>query len=77
MASHLPPWIASNICLPYKDGCYEVTNNPESDDDPLTRHSITLAFYDGYGFEINGVYREPRYWRETKIFERRYGPVIK
>jgi len=68
-------WKKTEIELPPKDGIYEVTNNPYFESDPFNREMISTCVYDGYGFELHGVYRDPLYWRDCKSRERRYGKV--
>lgn len=67
-------WKSSEEELPEKDGTYEVSNFPEAENDGLRREMTSTSWYDGYGFQYLGVYREPKYWRDPPIFkEKRYG----
>jgi len=66
-------WIDVNEELPPRNGFYEVTNNPSG---PDTFPNVGFAKYDGYGFLIDSIYREPSFWRvykPSKQRERRYG----
>lgn len=70
-------WIDTEVELPSSDGSYEITNTPayESDGDWTQRYPISTAYYDGWGFSCNGVYKQPRYWRKHELAEKRYGKV--
>ncbi len=70
-------WILCSEELPPCDGTYEVSDYPDQDQNCLMRHLITLGYYDGYGFQFSGIYKEPKYWRDYKKREVRYGKVKK
>ncbi len=71
-------WIKCSKELPSEDGTYEICNCPEKEDDPIRREMTATAYYDGYGFNFLGVYRQPKYWRKYEFLEKKYGkqPVI-
>jgi len=57
-------WIETEKELPQEDGTYEICNHPEM---------TATAYYDGYGFQYLGIYRIPKYWKDYKILEKKYG----
>lgn len=69
-------WINTLKELPYEDGTYEITNLPEIEEDSITRNVTSTAYYDGYGFQYLGVYRNPGYWRKNDFkLEKKYGKI--
>lgn len=68
-------WIETEKELPPQDGIYEITNHPEKEDDLLRREMTSTAFYDGYGFNFLGVYRQAKFWRKFEYVEKRYGKI--
>lgn len=68
-------WISIEEELPPCDGTYEITNHPEFEEDPIKRELTSTAYYDGYGFEFLGVYRNPGYWRKFEMKEKKYGKI--
>ena len=58
-------WIETSKELPPCDGKYEVTNTYNGNSD--------IAFYDGYGFEFDGHYVKPKYWKNWRPKEKKYG----
>jgi len=60
-------WISTNIELPPHDGEFEVCNDEKVDG--------CLGFYDGYGFQLEGIYRSPLFWRNTVKQSKRYGKL--
>lgn len=68
-------WISVQDELPSKDGIYEITNHPEKEDDWCKHNMTGTAFYDGYGFEYLGIYRNPLFWRKYTVTEKKYGKI--
>ena len=66
-------WIKSSEELPGEDEMYEICNYPEAENDGIRREMTATAYYDGYGFQYLGVYRDPLYWRNYKRLTRKYG----
>jgi len=66
-------WIECEKELPEKDGCYEICSHPELEIDGIKRECTATAYYDGFGFQYLGVYREPKYWRKYEYLEKKYG----
>lgn len=69
-------WIEVTKELPPCDGTYEITNNPQLENDWINRYPTGTAYYNGYGFEYLGIYRSPKYWRKYEFKEKKYGKVI-
>lgn len=69
-------WIESEKELPQEDGTYEICNHPEAENDGIRREMTATAYYDGYGFQYLGVYRIPKYWRDYKRLEKKYGKQV-
>ena len=69
-------WVETQKELPDADGQYEICNHPELENDSIKREVTATAYYDGYGFKYLGVYREPKYWRNYKKLEKKYGKQI-
>lgn len=65
---HWPHWNKSDEYLPEMDGKYEMTNS-------ISLGPSGIGEYDGYGFRWEGHYVEPKFWREYKTLEKRYGCV--
>lgn len=69
-------WIDVSKELPPCDGTYEITNHPEFEEDPIRREVTGTAYYDGWGFQYLGVYRNPGYWRKiAPKLSKKYGKV--
>lgn len=68
-------WIETEKELPPQDGSYEICNHPELENDSLRREVTTISWYDGYGFQWLGVYRQPKYWRKYEMIQKRYGII--
>lgn len=68
-------WIKSSEELPEKDGCYEITNNPELENSLEGVFHFGVAKYDGYGFKYLDIYRRPLYWRTITPLEKKYGKI--
>jgi hypothetical protein len=68
-------WIDTEKELPPDDGTYEITNNPDYENDPIKREGTSTAYYDGLGFNYCGVYRNVRYWRRYEPMQKRYGRI--
>ncbi len=65
-------WIRTDKELPPEDGYYWATNWPENTDST----DRVIAYYDGYGFKCEGIYRSPLYWMNLERLSKKYGKVI-
>lgn len=68
---NLNPWRKSEIELPEHDCIVECCN----DKDSYMDFDMITAEYNGYGFKLFGMYRNPKYWRYAKPLEKRYGKI--
>lgn len=68
-------WIKVEDELPPEDGHYEVTNDPDKYEGWWVKQDVGPAYYDGHGFQYNGIYRCPAYWKKLHLSERTYGKV--
>jgi len=62
-------WISTEAELPPEDGVYLCTNHLES------FYDRGFCFYDGYGFSVQGIYRNVKYWGFQDKREKRYGII--
>ena len=63
------PWRDASIVLPDYDctvECGNEINNP---------FDLDVCEYNGYGFKHFGMYKQPKFWRYTKLLEKRYGKL--
>jgi hypothetical protein len=58
-------WVSVDDELPPEDGLYRITNDPLSD-------IGGIASYDGYGFEVDGIYRKPQFWQKYEFIKKKY-----
>ena len=65
-------WIPSAMELPPSDGFYEITNHLSQ-----CENDFGYLHYDGYGFTKNGIYYNPKFWRNCGKKEKKYGKVQK
>ncbi len=61
-------WIDCEKELPEQDGVYLVTSFPKSG-------NFGTAEYDGYGFKLDGSYRDVTHWSKCGKIEKKYGLV--
>jgi hypothetical protein len=64
-------WIKCSDELPSEDGFYEICSHPDIN---LSLDG-GIAFYDGIGFLICGIYRRPGFWRKFERLEKKYGKI--
>lgn len=60
-------WKNVEFELPPKDGDYFISDE--------SKKIIGYAKYDGYGFKVDNIYREPNYWKEIEEKEKVYGKI--
>jgi hypothetical protein len=58
-------WIKCEDELPKEDGQYWICG--------MAQHVIGYAFYDGWGFQSEGIYREPYFWAYREEKQKKYG----
>jgi len=69
-------WISVEDELPPCDGTYYVCNNPETAH-MYSKSDFFALDYDGIGFILDNVYRQPRYWMHIPQTHKRYGKIKK
>lgn len=63
------PWIDCEDELPPCDGHYQILDD--------TNKFWAVAFYDGFGFLFQDVYRIPKFWKKYLSPKKRYGKIKK
>ena len=76
-------WIESDKELPGADGKVWITNRPIKAGELIKYEEVivmgfyqAVAFYDGYGFLFDGIYRPAQFWMPYKELKKRYGKII-
>jgi hypothetical protein len=62
-------WISTDLELPPKDDYYYVTNHPSD------TYDLGVCFYDGFGFIIERIYRNVKFWTYVIKSEKKYGKL--